>query len=71
MDSNVIHNIADHYAREYDVMEQKNDLMELLKNHGNEPFDIFRYLCLVKDFLIVSKNIGFTMRYQVKVNIAF
>ena len=31
MDQNVIHNIADHYAREYDVLDRKDDLMKLIE----------------------------------------
>ena len=60
MDRNVIHNIADHYAREYDVLDRKNDLMKLIETHGNQPFYIFRYLSLVKN-LIVSKNLKYTI----------
>ena len=60
MDRNVIHNIADHYAREYDVFDHKNDLMKLIETHGNQPFYIFRYLSLVKN-LIVSKNLKYTI----------
>ena len=55
MDQNVIHNIANHYARGYDVMDRKDDLMKLIKNHSDQPFYIFRYLSLVKNFLIISK----------------
>ena len=61
MDQNVIHNIADHYAREYDVLDRKNDLMKLIENHSNQPFYIFRYLSLVKNFLIVSKTLKYTI----------
>ena len=61
MDRNVIHNIADHYTREYDVLDCKDDLMKLIENHGNQPFYIFRYLSLVKNFLIVSKNLKYTI----------
>ena len=61
MDRDVIHDIADHYAREYDVLDCKDDLMKLIKNHGNHPFYIFRYLSLVKNFLIVSENLKYTI----------
>ena len=54
MDRNVIHNIADHYAREYDVLDRKDDLMKPIQNHGNQPFYIFRFLSLVKNLLIAS-----------------
>ena len=38
---NVIHNIADHYAREHNVLDRKDDLTKLIENHGNQPFYIF------------------------------
>ena len=60
-DQNVIHNIADHYARVFDVFDRKDDLMKLIENHGNQPFYIFRYLSLVKNFLIVSKILKYTI----------
>ena len=47
-------------------MERKNDLMKLIKNHGDQLFYIFRYLCLVKNFLPVGKNIGFTIEIPSK-----
>ena len=42
-------------------MDRKNDLMKLIENPGNQPFYIFRYLTLVKNFLIVSKNLKYTI----------
>ena len=66
MDQNIIHNIADHYAREYDVLYCKDDLMKLVKNHGNQPFYIFRYLSLVKNFLIINKNLKYTIEVPSK-----
>ena len=41
MDQNVIYNIATHYAREYGLMDCLDELKELIKNHGNNPFHIF------------------------------
>ena len=61
MDSNVIYNIATHCAREYDLMDRLDDLKELIKNHGNEPFYIFRYMSFAKNFLNVSKSGMFTI----------
>ena len=49
MDQNVIHNIADHYTREY-VLDCKDSLMKLIEKHDNQPFYILRYLSLVKNF---------------------
>ena len=66
MDRNIIHNIADHYAREYNVLHCKDDLMKLIENHGNQPFYIFKYLSLVKNFLIISKNLKYTIEVPSK-----
>ena len=62
MDQNVIQNVADHYAREYGLMDRLRELKELIKNHDVEPFYIFRYLLLVKNYLICSKNIAYTAK---------
>ena len=61
MDQNVIYNIATHYAREYGLMDCLEELKELIKNHGDDPFHIFRYMSFVKNFLIVSKSGMFTI----------
>ena len=50
IDANVIYNIATHYARGYGLMDRLDHLKELIKNYGNEPFYIFRYMSLVKNF---------------------
>ena len=59
MDQNVIQNVADHYVSEYGLMDCLSDLKELIKNHGVEPFYIFRYILLVKNYLILSKKISY------------
>ena len=61
MDQNVIYNIATHYAREYGLMDRLDKLKELVKNHGEDPFHIFRYMSFAKNFLIVSKSGMFTI----------
>ena len=61
MDWKVIYNIATHYAREYGLMDRLDELKELVKNHGDDPFHIFRYMSFVKNFLIVSKSGMFTI----------
>ena len=48
------------------MLDCKDDLMKLIKNHGNQPFYIFRYLSLVKNFLIVSKNLKYTIEVPSK-----
>ena len=61
MDWNVIHNIADHYGREYNVLDHKDNLMKFIENHGNQPFYIFTYLSFLKNFLIITKNLQYTI----------
>ena len=56
MDQNVINNVASHYAHEYGLTDRLDELKEVIKNHGGDPFRIFRYMSFVKNFLIVSKN---------------
>ena len=41
-------------------MDRLSDLKELIKNHDVEPFYIFCYILLVKNYLICSKNIAYT-----------
>ena len=61
MDQNIINNVASRYAYEYGLTDHLDELEELIKNHGNKPFYIFRYMSFVKNFLIVSKNGMFTI----------
>ena len=61
MDQNVINNVASHYAHEYGLTDCLDELKELIKNHGGNPFHIFRYMSFVKNFLIVSKSGMFTI----------
>ena len=61
MDQNVINNVASHYAHEYGLTDCLDKLKELIKNHGGDPFHIFRYMSFVKNFLIVSKSGMFTI----------
>ena len=60
MDQNIIQNVTDHYASEYGLTDHLSDLKELIKNHGVEPFYIFCYILLVKNYLICSRNIAYT-----------
>ena len=61
MDQNVINNVASHYAHDYGLMNHLDELKEVIKNHGGNPFHIFRHMSFVKNFLIVSKNGMFTI----------
>ena len=46
------------------MLDRKDNLMKLIENHDNQPFYIFRYLSLVKKFLIISKNLKYTIEVQ-------
>ena len=61
MDQNVINNVASHYVYECGLTDCLDELKEVIKNHGNEPFYIFPYMSFFKNFLIVSKNGMFTI----------
>ena len=61
MDQNIINNVASYYAHEYGLTDRLDELKELIKNHGGDPFHIFRYMSFVKNFLIVSKSGMFTI----------
>ena len=56
MDQILIYNIEAHYAREFGLMDYLDELKEVIKNHGDDPFHIFWYMSFVKNFLIVSKS---------------
>ena len=71
MGQNVIYNIETHYARQYGLMDYLDELKEVIKNHGDNPFHIFRYMSFVKNFLIVSKSGMFTNEFPVEGNIIF
>ena len=61
MDQNVINNLASHHAHECGLTDHLDELKEVRKNHGRDPFHIFRYMSFVKNFLIVSKSGMFTI----------
>ena len=57
---NKIENVASHYARQYDVWEWLADLEQMVKRHGHDYFYIYRKLCQIKNWLILSEKINFT-----------
>ena len=48
MDQDVINNVASNYAHEYGLTDCLDELKKLIKNHGGNPFHIFRYMSFVK-----------------------
>ena len=71
MDQNVIYNIASNYVREFGLMDRLDELKELVKNHGDEPFYIFRYMSFVKNFLIIYKKLNVYHRSSQSKGISF
>ena len=43
------------------MLDHKDDLIKVIGNHGNQPFYMFRYLSLVKNFLIFNKKLKYTI----------
>ena len=56
-------NLTYYFLKEYDLDESKHfdNIKEIFKTHGNQPFYVFRYISFVKNFLILSKTGMFTI----------
>ena len=57
---NEIENVASHYARQYEVEDWLINLEEIVEQHGHNHFYIYRKLCQIKNWLIVSDKNKFT-----------
>lgn len=57
LSSNKIINLTTYTLKEYKLDKSKHfeNVKEIFKKHGNQPFYIFRYISFVKNFLILSK----------------
>ena len=53
---NEIENTTTHHASWYDVWENLVDLEEIVEQHGNKPFFIYRKLPQIKNFMLLCKN---------------
>ena len=62
LSNNEIVNITTSYMLDFDLEEKhSNNIKEILKNHGNKPFYIYRYILFVKNFLQLSKAAMYTI----------
>ena len=62
LSNNEIVNITTSYMLDFDLEEKhSNNIKEILKNHGNKPFYIYRYISFVKNFLQLSKAVMYTI----------
>ena len=58
---NQIINIASDYRWKYHLKEEEEEIKKILIEKGYKKFYIFRYIAKVKNFLIVSNNLKFTI----------
>ena len=63
LSNNEILNLTDYYLNEYNLDKEKHfqNLKEIFKNHGNQPFYVFSYMSFVKNFLVLSKSGMYTI----------
>ena len=62
LNANQIINIASDYKQKYNLnKEEENEIKKILIEKGYKKFYIFKYISKVKNFLIVSKNLKFTI----------
>ena len=61
LNANQIINIASDYRWKYHLKEEEEEIKKILIKKGYKKFYIFRYIAKVKNFLIVSNNLKFTI----------
>ena len=62
LNANQIINIASEYRSFYNLKkEEEDEIKKILIERGHKKFYIFRYMAIVKNFLIVSKKLKFTI----------
>ena len=62
LNANEIINIASEYRLFYNLKkEEEDEIKKILIEKGHKKFYIFRYIAFVKNFLLVSKNLKFTI----------
>ena len=62
LNANEIINIASDYRWKYHLKEEdENEIKKILIEKGYKKFYIFRYIAKVKNILVVSKNLQFTI----------
>ena len=61
LNANEIINIASEYRLFYNLKKEEDEIKKILIEKGHKKFYIFRYIAFVKNFLLVSKNLKFTI----------
>ena len=56
-------NLTTYTLNEYNLDKKKHfeNVKEIFKNHGNQPFYVYQYISFVKNFLILSKARMYTI----------
>ena len=62
LNANEIINIASDYRWKFHLKEEEEEIKKILIEKGYKKFYIFRYIAKVKNFLIVSNNLKFTIK---------
>ena len=67
LNANQIINIASEYRSWYNLKkeEEEDEIKKILIERGYKKFYIFRYIAIVKNFLILSKNLKFTIEIPI------
>ena len=65
---NEILNLTTYTLNEYNLDKKKHfeNVKEIFKNHGNQPFYVYRYISFVKNFLILSKAGMYTIEVPLR-----
>ena len=62
LNANQIIKIASEYRAFYNLKEEEeNEIKKIIVERGHKKFYIFRYIAIVKNFLILSRNLKFTI----------
>ena len=66
LNANEIINIANDFKWKYHLKkEEANNIRKILIEKGYKKFYIFRYIAIIKNFLILSKNLKFTIEVPI------
>ena len=66
LNANEIINIASHYQMWFNLKkEEEDEIKKILIKRGYKKFYIFRYIAQVKNFLILSKNLKYTIEIPI------
>ena len=66
LNANQIINISSDYKWKYHLNEEEEkEIRKILIEKGYKKFYIFRYIAIIKNFLILSKNLKFTIEVPI------